>query len=150
MDNPLEQTLTALPHGPGFRFVDKITALDPGNSACGLYTVKGTENFLEAHFPGNPIMPGVLMIEAIAQLAGIAAQTDSSDTRSFSNLRLAAISQAKIHGAARPGDQLAIHVKIVKIMGELIQAEGHITIVGGKSESNSPIAKSLITLSVAS
>ncbi|NOY00319.1 MAG: beta-hydroxyacyl-ACP dehydratase [Verrucomicrobia bacterium] len=150
MNTPLKHSLSALPHGPDFRFVDELTAVNPGISASGLYTIKGTEDFLAAHFPGNPLMPGVLMIEAIAQVAGIAAQSDSTNDPAFANLRLAAVSQAKIFGAARPDDQLAIHAKIVAVMGGLIQAEGHIVIVDEDRESDSPIAKCQITLSVAS
>lgn len=147
MDTPFDQALTTLPHGPGFRFIDELIALDPGRSARGLYLIKGTEQFLEAHFPGNPIMPGVLMIEAIAQVAGIAAQCNTSDSGSFANLRLAAVSQAKIIKAACPGDQLVISTSITGSMGKLIQAEGQIVIFDEGNENPSPIVKARITLS---
>jgi 3-hydroxyacyl-[acyl-carrier-protein] dehydratase len=150
MDTSLDQALAALPHGPEFRFVDQVTALDPGRSASGLYLIKGSENFLKAHFPGNPMMPGVLMIEAIAQVAGIAAQNDSSDSPSSVNLRLAAVSQSKILGAAHPGDQLNIRVNITGSLGGLIQAEGTIAIVEDGNDNPPPIVKAQITLSLAS
>ena len=150
MDTPLDQALAALPHGPEFRFVDKLTALDPGKSASGLYVVKGSEDFLKAHFPGNPMMPGVVMIEAIAQVAGIAAQCDTTESPSFTDLRLAAVSQVKILGTARPGDQMIVHANIVASMGGLILAEGHITITDDEKDNPSTIVKAQITLSVAS
>lgn len=149
MDTPLDQALAALPHGPEFRFVDKLTALDPEKSAIGLYTVKGSEDFLKAHFPGNPMMPGVIMIEAIAQVAGIAAQHDTTESPSFTDLRLAAVGQVKILDTARPGDQLIIHANIVASMGGLIMAEGHITIADDENDKPSIIVKAKITLSVA-
>lgn len=68
--------LARLPHGPEFRFVSAVHAVDPGKSATGVWKVDGSEAFLRAHFPGRPIVPGVLLTEGLAQLAGIAASTD--------------------------------------------------------------------------
>ena len=71
----LVESLKLLPHGPEFRFIDRLLTLDPGTSGSAEYTVKGTEPFLRGHFPGEPLMPGVLLIEAAAQLAGVVAQS---------------------------------------------------------------------------
>ncbi len=147
MNETLTQALEALPHGAGFRFVDELTDWQPGVSASGLYLVKGSEAFLEAHFPGDPMMPGVILIEAIAQLAGIAAQSDAPETSTFADLRLAALRQAKISGAARPGDHLLIEARITAKMGGLIQAEGCISIAAEGAEDPLLIAKAQITLS---
>ena len=68
--------MASLPHGPEFRFLDKVSRLVPGQEAAAEYRVRGDEFFLRGHFPGDPIFPGVLMIEAAAQLAGIVAQSD--------------------------------------------------------------------------
>jgi len=70
----LAKALAFLPHGPEFRFVDRLTALEPGVHGAGEYTVRGDEPFLRGHFPGDPMMPGVLLVEAAAQLAGIVAR----------------------------------------------------------------------------
>ena len=121
--------LSSLPHGPEFRFVDDLTALDPGKSATGVYRITGAEAFLPGHFPGQPIMPAVLLIESIAQVAGIAAQTDLVHG-SLPNLRLTAVRGVKILGAATPGESLEIQADILGRLGNLIQAQGRVTVAG--------------------
>ena len=69
---PAIDPLDRLPHGPEFRFVTAIRDLDPGRQAVGVWNVRGDEFFLAGHFPGRPIVPGVLIGEALAQVAGIA------------------------------------------------------------------------------
>jgi 3-hydroxyacyl-[acyl-carrier-protein] dehydratase len=115
--------LASLPHGPEFRFVDEILSLEPGRSGSACFTLKGTEEFLRGHFPGAPIMPGVLMIEALAQLAGIVAQCDPAHPP-LANMRLTAVRAAKILGTFGPGDTVTLTTTIVGRMGNLIQAEG--------------------------
>lgn len=119
--------LEALPHGPSFRFVDQLIALDPGKSAQGVYRLRGDEAFLEGHFPGHPIMPGVLLCEAVAQLAGVAAQSDP-DIAALNNMRLTAIRAAKILGTAEPGETLTICTTISGRLGTLVQAEGSVSV----------------------
>lgn len=96
-DDMLETALRTLPHGPEFRFIDRMISLIPGKEGIGEYRVRGDEPFLRGHFPGKPIFPGVLLVEAAAQLAGIAAQSDPS-IPPLNHLKLAAISTVKILG----------------------------------------------------
>ena len=72
----MKDALAFLPHGPEFRFVDRLLTLDPGKNGSGEYKVRGDEPFLRGHFPGQPLFPGVLLVEAAAQLAGTVAQSD--------------------------------------------------------------------------
>ena len=119
--------LQALPHGPSFRFVDELTSLVPGREASGVYQVRGDEAFLAGHFPGQPIMPGVILIEAIAQLGGVVVQTDPEHP-AMADLRLTGIRAAKILGAAVPGDVLEIRATVEGRLGGLVQIEGEVRV----------------------
>ena len=114
-DEALQRALSFLPHGPEFRFVDRLTKLEPGKSGAGEYTVRGDEPFLRGHFPGQPIFPGVLLVEAAAQLAGIVAP--------LKNLKLTALRNVKISGTARPGEVIQLEATISGRLGNLVQAQ---------------------------
>src|SRR5436190_1801797 len=112
--------LRQLPHGNEFRFVDRLLSLDPGKSGVGSYTVKGDEPFLRGHFPGNPVFPGVLLIEAAAQLAGTVAQSDPA-VSPLANLKLTAVRAVKILGSAKPGETVLLEATIIGRLGALVQ-----------------------------
>ena len=114
--------LEFLPHGPEFRFLDKVSSLTPGKEGRGEYRVRGDEPFLRGHFPGDPIFPGVLLVEAAAQLAGVVAQSDPV-IAPLAGLKLAALRGVKITGAARPGDVVQLEARVIGRLGNLIQAE---------------------------
>ena len=126
MNSDFQSALHALPHGPSFRFLDELESLTPGSEATAVYLVRGDEAFLEGHFPDHPMMPGVILIEAIAQLGGVVAQTDP-ETPAMSDLRLTAVRAAKILGAAVPGDRLEVRAKVEGRLGGLVQIEGQVT-----------------------
>lgn len=121
--------LAALPHGPAFRFIDALTQLERGRSGAALYAVRGDEAFLAGHFPSAPMMPGVILIEAVAQLAGVVAQSDSQ-VPPLDDLRLTAVRGAKILGTASPGEILEITADIEGRMGGLVQASGAVHCAG--------------------
>src|SRR5512138_1225518 len=100
MSHPLATSLAALPHGPEFRFLDHFLTLDPGKSGSAEYLVRGDEPFLREHFPGQPLFPGVLLIEGAAQLAGTIAQSDPQHAP-LRGLKLTALRGVKILGTAR-------------------------------------------------
>ena len=121
--------LDALPHGPEFRFVDELVSLEPGKHAVGQYRIKGEEGFLAGHFPGNPMMPGVILIEAIAQLGGVVAQSDP-EVAALDNLLLTGVRGAKILGAAVPGEVLEIEATVEGRLGGMIQVSGRVSVEG--------------------
>jgi len=118
----LALALAALPHGTEFRFVDRLLALDAGRSATGEYRVRGDEAFLRGHFPGQPLFPGVLLVEAVAQLAGIVAQTDPV-FGPMAELRLTALKGMKIEGSARPGEVIQLEARLTGRLGNLVQSD---------------------------
>lgn len=129
MNTLLTTALAQLPHGPEFRFLDRLLSLEPGICGVGEYTLRGDEPFLRGHFPGHPLLPGVLLLEAAAQLAGVVAQSDPS-LPPLEDLKLTAVRAAKILGAPHPGETLTLHAKIVGRMGRLIQAQATATTRG--------------------
>lgn len=130
------QALSSLPHGPEFRFIDELAELVPGSSAKAVWRLKGDEAFLRGHFPGAPLMPGVLMIEALAQLGGILIQTRPGEAP-LKNLRLTAVRQIKILGSITPGQ--SIHISgtlqgmldtLGQVSGEIRDEAGHVIVTG--------------------
>ena len=113
--------LDFLPHGPEFRFIDRLLELTPGERGLAEYKVRGDEPFLPGHFPGQPIMPGVILLEAGAQLAGVVAQSDPKRPP-LQDLKLTAIRGVKILGSAKPGEVLQIESKITGRLAGLVQA----------------------------
>ena len=122
MDDPLDRALAFLPHGPEFRFVQRLLNLEPGKSGSGEYQIQGSEPFLRGHFPGQPLFPGVLMVEGSAQLAGVVAQSDPA-IAPLSGLRLTALRNIKILGSAKPGDVLRFEARLTGRLANLIQAD---------------------------
>jgi 3-hydroxyacyl-[acyl-carrier-protein] dehydratase len=125
----MNDALARLPHGPEFRFLDDVLALEPGKCGTGQYKVRGDEPFLRGHFPSEPIFPGVLLVEAAAQLAGCVAQSDPA-IPALIDLKLTAIRNAKITGTARPGQTISLTATILARMGNLIQASASATVDG--------------------
>src|SRR5688572_9069538 len=111
--------LNLLPHGPEFRFVDRLLNLEPGKSGVGEYTVRGDEPFLRGHFPGHPLFPGVLLVEAAAQLAGTIAQSDPQ-IPPMTGLKLTALRAVKILGTAKPGDVIRVEARINGRLNNLV------------------------------
>ena len=122
MNEDLTAALDLLPHGPEFRFLDRLLSLAPGKSGAGEYAVRGDEPFLRGHFPGRPMMPGVLLVEAAAQLAGVVAQSDQA-IPPLPGLKLTAIRGAKILGSAKPGEIIRFEARLLGRMGNLVQAQ---------------------------
>lgn len=129
--NDFAEALARLPHGPEFRFLDRVASLEPGKSGEAEYLIRGDEPFLTGHFPGEPLFPGVLLIEAAAQLAGVVAQSDPA-VAPLRGLKLTAVRSAKILGAAGPGDLLHITASVAGRLDNLVQAQATVAVESRK------------------
>jgi len=121
-DQTLDDALRWLPHGAEFRFIDRLISLEPGKRGVGEYTVRGDERFLRGHFPGQPLFPGVLLVEAAAQLAGIVSQSDPN-LPPLPGLKLTGIRSIKFFGAAIPSDVIRFEANVNGRLANLVQAE---------------------------
>lgn len=102
-----------LPHRYPFLFVDRVERLDPGVSILAVKNVTVSEPFFVGHFPQRPVMPGVLIIEALAQAAGILLLHDREDRKSRL-VYLTAVEKARFRRPVVPGDQLHLDIEILQ------------------------------------
>ena len=125
-DNPVG----LLPHRPPFRFVDAVDELVPGQRVLARYRVTGDEAFLAGHFPGNPILPGVIQLEALAQAGAVALL---SDERYAGSLPLfGGVEDVRWRRLVRPGDELQLEVVMDRLSARGGWGQGTAT-VGGKA-----------------
>ena len=111
----IEEIMKMLPHRYPFLLVDRLEVEVPGEKGVGIKNVTMNEEFFQGHFPNNPVMPGVLQIEAMAQTAGavVIAKEDDYETRKRSVLFMS-IDGVKFRKPVKPGDQLRMHVEKIK------------------------------------
>ena len=110
-----------------FQLIDRIVALEPGREARGRKAVASSEDFFTDHFPGNPVMPGVLVLESLAQTAGALLAATSAFER-FGLMTL--VENAKFRAFVRPGDVLETHVVIVSADDSVARVDATASVEG--------------------
>ncbi len=125
----IEEIMELLPHRYPFLLVDKIIECDDEKHIVGIKNVTMNEPFFQGHFPGMPVMPGVLQLEAMAQVGGILLNRihGSTDDVPF----FMAIDGARFRKVVKPGDQLRIEIEITKIRSKLARFKAK-ALVDGK------------------
>jgi 3-hydroxyacyl-[acyl-carrier-protein] dehydratase len=110
---PEPDLVALLPHRPPFRFVDSVDEIEPGVRIQARYNVTGAEAFLAGHFPDNPVFPGVLQLEALAQAGGIAVL---ADPRYAGKLPLfGGVEECRFRRIVRPGDTIVLAVEMERL-----------------------------------
>lgn len=127
----INKILSCLPHRYPFLLVDKVLEVNPGKSIKALKNVTINEPFFEGHFPEMPVMPGVLMLEALAQTAGILASTTSEKVdKSRSVIYFAGVDDARFKRIVYPGDQLIMTVELLQVKRDIWKFNSRATVAG--------------------
>jgi 3-hydroxyacyl-[acyl-carrier-protein] dehydratase len=136
METPMELQLPLdsvairqiIPHRYPFLLVDRINALKPGKSASGIKNVSANEQFFQGHFPDYPVMPGVLIVEAIAQVGAVALL--SLDEHKGKIAFFAGINNVRFKRQVKPGDTLKLEVELKQVRRGIGSGEGVATVDG--------------------
>jgi 3-hydroxyacyl-[acyl-carrier-protein] dehydratase len=120
----IEQIRAILPHRYPFLLIDRMIEVVPGERAVGIKNVTANEEFFQGHFPQHPVMPGVLVMEAMAQVGGVLvlSQEDHKGKMPF----LCGLDKVRFRKPVVPGDQLVMEATIVQMKGDV----GRIRVVG--------------------
>ncbi|MFM7299505.1 MAG: UDP-3-O-acyl-N-acetylglucosamine deacetylase [Planctomycetota bacterium] len=124
----VREVMKLLPHRYPFLMIDRVIEIDGYQRAVGIKNVSINEPFFQGHFPDHPVMPGVLQLEAMAQLAGVLLLRKLEFTGKLAVLW--SIDKVKLRGAVVPGDQLRIEVETLRMKGEMGQVKGTGSVAG--------------------
>jgi 3-hydroxyacyl-[acyl-carrier-protein] dehydratase len=128
---PPMDLLALLPHQPPMRLLDEVTDLRPGELAVARRVAHATDFYFQGHFPGDPIVPAVILVEMLAQAGGLAAGAPKAgDSQPPISLRVAGLGPFKFPAAARAGDVLEARARVVGQVGGLYKIEGAVTAAG--------------------
>ena len=121
----IQEIMKYLPHRQPFLLIDRVLEIKEGESIVAIKNVTMNETFFAGHFPGNPVMPGVLILEAMAQAGGVLAYKSTNTSPEDGVLFLfAGIDEARFRRVVVPGDQLRFELKLLRSKREMWKLEG--------------------------
>lgn len=124
----IDEIKEIIPHRYPFLLIDRIIEIEEGKRAVGLKNVTANEEFFSGHFPDYPVMPGVLIVEALAQVGAVAML--KMDENRGKLAFFGGIDRCRFKKQVRPGDQLTLEVEIVRIRGPIGKGRGVATVDG--------------------
>jgi 3-hydroxyacyl-[acyl-carrier-protein] dehydratase len=129
----ITEIMQVLPHRYPFLLVDRVLEMTPGKGIVALKNVTINEEFFNGHFPSHPVMPGVLLIEAMAQAAGIFVMAENEGIEPAQNVvYFMSIEEAKFRKPVVPGDQLRLCVDKMQNRGKVWKMKGEVLVEGAK------------------
>lgn len=126
----IEEVIQYLPHRYPFLMIDRVLSYEKGQSLIALKNVTVNEPYFTGHFPDNPVMPGVMIVEALAQAGAILAYISTQSKPSEFIFLLASVEQAKFKHMVVPGDQLKLEVKLVGSKAHFWKIQGEASVNG--------------------
>jgi len=137
----IEKIMQVLPHRYPFLLVDKVVDFEEGKHVVGIKNVTINEQFFTGHFPGRPVMPGVLILESMAQTAGILMLSRAGNRGKLAYFM--SMDKVKFRKTVIPGDQLVLDVNVLRIKSRIIQVSGK-ALVDGKVVAEAELMFSLV------
>ena len=143
VDIGIEEILQLIPHRPPFLLIDRAEDYRENQSMVGVKMVTINEPFFVGHFPGRPVMPGVLIIEAIAQTGGVLMSKSMDVDVENKGIMFISVDNCRFRHPVRPGDMLRMPVEVVRARGDVFKFRGK-AMVGDKVAAECEFAAMLI------
>jgi len=129
-DIDITEILARIPHRYPFLLVDRAEDYRPHESIIGIKCVTVNEPFFVGHFPGNPVMPGVLIVEALAQSGAVLMSKSLNADVEGKTIMFMSVDSARFRQPVRPGDVLRMHVEVLKHRGDFFKFKGQAMVEG--------------------
>jgi len=123
-DIDMQEILKRIPHRYPFLLIDRAEAYKPHESIIGVKCVTANEPYFQGHFPGNPVMPGVLIIEALGQTGGVLMSKSLNADVTGKTIFFASVENCRFRAPVRPGDVMRMHVDVLKHRGDVFKFRG--------------------------
>lgn len=142
-DIEIREILQRIPHRYPFLLVDRAEDYRPSESIIGIKCVTFNEDFFQGHFPGNPVMPGVLVVEALAQTGAVLMSKSLNVDVEGKAIMFMSIDEARFRQPVRPGDVLRMHVEVLRARGDIFKFKGR-AMVGDKLVAEAQFAAMVV------